>query len=130
MHENYCNRPAIVQIIVSHEAYKLEFIRNLDACVIAEGEIFGAVEGIPFLRALRTEGIECFEEEVLRRDVACTKGKAADTVEVTIRQCFRAIAAEEGAMFEVFVVCKGIPATDDICVTLTDVCAEYPEGRV
>ena len=122
-----CDRP---RRCLPHAAFNLEFVRNLDARVITEVEVFGAMDGIAFLRALCAEGIEGFEEEVLRRDVACTKGKAADTVEVTIRQCFRAIAAEEGAVFEVFVVCKGIPATDDICVALADIGTEYPEGRV
>ncbi|SJZ45872.1 hypothetical protein SAMN05660900_00460 [Megasphaera cerevisiae DSM 20462] len=91
--------------------------------------MFRPVEGVALARALGAEGIEGFQEEISGRDVAGSQGKGADAVEVAVRYPLRAVAAEEGAVFEVLVVRKGIPAAGTLRIRLTHVDAGHPEGR-
>ena len=111
------------------EKYSLETIGHLNLRVVAELEFFWAVERIPFTDTFCIEGIERFEENIFSRDIACAEGKAADTVKVAIRQGFCTVTTEEGTVLEVFVVCKGIPAANDICIGFADVKACRPEVR-
>ncbi len=78
----------------------LEFIRRLDARVVAELEVLRSVQGIPLADPPGPEGVESLQEEVLRRDVARTDGEAPDPVQVTVRQGFRAVTAEEGNLIQ------------------------------
>ena len=73
----------------------LEFIRRLDARVIAELEAFRPVERISLARAPGIKGVKGFNEEILRRHVTCTESEASDAVEVTVGNAFRTIAAVE-----------------------------------
>nr|WP_159445773.1 hypothetical protein [Megasphaera cerevisiae] len=50
--------------------------------------MFRPVEGVALACALGTEGIEGFQEEVFRWDVAGPQGKGADAVEVAVRYPF------------------------------------------
>ena len=81
------------------------------------------------MNALGIEGIEGFDEEIFSRYIAGTDGKAANAVEIAVRQAFRTVAAEEGAVLEVFIVGKGIPAARYIRIAAADVEAHRPEVR-
>lgn len=81
------------------------------------------------MNALGIEGIEGFDEEIFGRYIAGTDGKAANAVEIAVRQAFRAVAAEEGAVLEVFVVGKGVPTARYVRITAADVEAHRPEVR-
>ena len=109
---------------------RLEFICCLDACVVAELEVFRPVQGVTLVDPLRVKGVERFKEEVFRRYVARTDCKAADTVEVTVGHSFSPGPAEEGAVLEVFIVRKSVPAARHVRVGLADIKAHSPEmGR-
>lgn len=73
----------------------LEAQCRLHARIIAETEMLRTVQRITCADPFRTERIESFQQEVLHRNIAYTDGEAADTVQIPIRQCFRAVPAEE-----------------------------------
>ena len=107
----------------------LEFIRRLDARVVAELKAFRPVKGITLADPPGPEGVESLQEEVLRRDVARTDGEAPDPVQVAVRQAFRAVAAEEGAVLERLVIDEGIPRVRHVRIARADIKAHDPEGR-
>ena len=101
----------------------------MDSCIVSQAEVFAAIEGIALADALGIEGIERFQEDVFSRDVAAADGEALDAVEVAVGDAFRTVAAEEGAVLEVFIVGEGIPAAGPVRIGLADVDAGYPEVR-
>ncbi|OKY52589.1 hypothetical protein BSR42_12080 [Megasphaera cerevisiae] len=115
------------------DACKLPYLESeggLDSRIVPQAEVFTAVEGIPLADALGVKGIERFQEDVFGRDVAAADGEALDAVHVTIGDAFRTVAAEGGAVLEVFVVGEGIPAAGLVRIGLADVDAGHPEvGR-
>ena len=107
----------------------LEFIRRLNARVVAELEAFRPVERIAPADAFGIERIERLDEEVLRRHVTCTECKASDAVQIPVGHAFRTVAAEEGAVFKILVVRESVPRTLHVRVGLAHVEAKHPERR-
>ena len=58
----------------------LKAIRHLDSRIVSQAEVFRRIEGIPHLRALGTEGIAGFQEQVACRDVADAGREGTDPI--------------------------------------------------
>lgn len=114
--------------------FVLELISSLDARIITEGERFTAqsVTAVDDPAPSRTpgpEGIKGFQKEVLRRHISRTEREGTDPVEITVRQTFRTVAAEEGAVFKGFVIGKCMPRSGYVRISTAHVETQHPEGR-